>query len=209
MGINIPFITDKNTINYNVFSPTLSSMIILMKSNKIIKYKPYTNTMFAQNNLTFSNLTNGIEKIEFNETNPYYYRDNIYIKLNMINKILRKKKIKLEDIIKKGSYFSVLWISASGINIVNTSFLSFYFFNFNYIGSLIMKKEDYNWLSCISIKNGFKDFKNEYLKKAKFKENIILSCNEINLKNLFKYNINNFYFANDILKYFYNLLISK
>lgn len=209
MGMNIPFINNTNTLSHNVFIPTLSSMIILIKPNKIIKYKSYTNTMFAQKNLTFSNLSNDIIKIEFNETNPYYYRDTIDIKLNMINKLLGKKKIKLDDIIKKGSYFSVLWTSASGINIVNTSFLSFYSFDFNYIGSLVMKKDDYNWLSCITIHNGCKDFKNEYINKAKTIENFIQSCNETNLKNIIKQNINKYYFAYDVIRYFYNLLSSN
>lgn len=205
-GINIPFIKNADNLSHNVFIPTLSSMIILIKPNKIIKYKSYINTMFAQNNLTFSNLSNDIIKIEFNETNPYYFRDNIDIKLNKILKLLGKKKIKLDDIINKGSYLSVLWTSASGINIVNTSFLSFYSFDFNYIGSLIIKKEEYNWLSCLSISNRFKDFKNEYINKAKNIENFIHNCNETNLNNINKQNINTYYFAYDVIRYFYNLL---
>ena len=204
MGLNIPFIDDEYNLLHNTFNPSLSSMILLMKPKKIIKCKTFANNIFSKNNLTFSNLKDGTIKIEFKESNPYFNRNTIDSKINSIHKLLNLDQILLDDIVKNGSYFSILW-SGANYTCINTSFLSFYTYDFNYVGSLIMKKNDYKWLSCFSIEsNNYKDFKNEYFEKTKKIDNLIENCLKINLKDINNENIYN-YFDYDYIKYCYNL----
>ncbi len=202
-GLSIPFIKNDYNILHNIFNPTLSSIVLLIKSGKTCKNKIKINTGFFQNNITLTNLADDILRIEFNESNPYYFRETIESKLKLFNNFLGKKNLQLSDIIKKGSHFSILWTSTNH-SIIETSFLSFYTFDFNYIGSLIIKRDDSQWLSCLNSCNNcnnIRDFKNEYMEKTKIIENYIQTYNKssLNIKN--KENISNKYFANDYLKY--------
>ena len=204
LGLNIPYIDDEYKIRHNTFNPTLSSMILLIKPKSQKKYKTYSNMLYSQNNISLKSLKDGTIKIEFKESNPHYNRDTMNSKLDSIHKLLAKKEILLNDIIKEGSYFSILWSGSNYINI-NNSFLSFYTFDFNYIGSLIMKKNSYNWLSCFSIdENNYKNFKSDYFDKRKKIESFLESCMKINLKEIVKDDIYN-YFAYDYIKYCYDL----
>ena len=212
LGLNIPFINDDYNMIYNTFNPSLSSMILLINpkntNSNSKKHKTNSNNtnnkIYSQNNIALSYLKNGPIKIEFKESNPYFNRNTIESKLESIHKLLNKEQILIDDIVQKGSYFSILW-SGANYNNINTSFLSFYSLDFNYVGSLIMRKNDYKWLSCFSIgNNNYKDFRNEYIEKIKKIDNLIESCYEINLKNINKENIYN-YFAYDYIKYCYNL----
>ena len=127
--------------------------------------KPDTDSVMSA--IALSYLKNGPIKIEFKESNPYFNRSTIESKLESIHKLLNKEQILIDDIVQKGSYFSILW-SGANYNNINTSFLSFYSLDFNYVGSLIMRKAVYKWLSCFSIgNNNYKDFRNEYIEKIK------------------------------------------
>ena len=205
LGLNIPFINDEYNMIHNTFNPSLSSMILLMnpKNSNSKKNKTNSNKLYSQNNIALSKLKDGSIKIEFKESNPYFNRTTIDSKIESIHKLLNKEQILIDDIAPKGSYFSILW-SGANYNNINTSFLSFYTFDFNYVGSLIMRKNDYTWLSCFSIgSNNYKDYKNEYFEKIKKIDNLIESCLQINLKNINKENIYN-YFDYDYIKYCYN-----
>ena len=190
-GLNIPFISDNYLISNNIFNPTLSSMVLLIKSQKNNENKKF------KESISVTNIDKNIKKIEFNEKNPYYHRDTIDSKLKEIHKIIGKKKIKLNDIINKGSFFSILWTPADTNNVVS-SFLSFYTFDFKYIGTLIIKINEYKWLSCISLGTNYMNFKIEYLNKVQTILNYINnSYNEDIVCGKF--------FSSDYERYFYNL----
>ena len=179
-------------------------MILLMNPKKKKKFKSNPNKIYSQNNIYLSYLKDDKIKIEFKETNPYFNRNTIESKIESIHKLLSIEQILIDDIVKEGSYFSLLW-SGANYNNINTSFLSFYTFDFNYVGSLIMRKNDYKWLSCFSIgNNSYKDFKSEYFENIKNIDNLIENCLKIDLKNINKEDIYN-YFDYDYIKYYYNL----
>lgn len=188
-GLNIPFLSENYSITHNVFYPTLSSMILLIKSKKCYENK------LMNSSISISYLNKNIKKIEFNEKNPYYHRDTIDSKLKEIHKVIGKKKIKLNDIINKGSYFSILW-TPNDTNNIKSSFLSFYTFDLQYIGSLIIKNDEEMWLSCISLTNNFIDFKTDYLNKLKTISNFINA--------IYNNNTNEIFFSNDYRRYIYN-----
>ena len=171
LSINIPFLEKKGKIVHNIFNPTLSSMILMVKSNKIIDENMYKK--YLKKNFIVYSLPNNLIKIEFDEANPPYYRDTLDSKIKIIHKIIGKKRIALNDIIKEKSYFSILWTPADTYKI-NSSLLSFYSFDFKLIGSLIIKKNDKLWFTCFSnINNNYKNFKKDYINKVNIIENFI------------------------------------
>lgn len=160
--LNIPLLDKNGKISQNVFNGTLSSMVLIIKSNKVIDdniYKKYIKKKFY-----VCSLPNNLIKIEFDETNPPYYRDTLDSKIKIIHKIIGKKRFALDDIIKDKSYFCILWTPADTYKI-NSSFLSFYSFDYKLIGNLIIKPNDKLWFTSFNNKNNnyFKDFKKDYL----------------------------------------------
>lgn len=193
--LNIPFIEKDGKITYNAFNPTLSSITLVIKSYNKINEKIYKDYM--KNNFAIYLLPNELVKIEFNETKPPFYRDTLESKIKIIHKIIGKKRIALDDIIKDKSFFSILWSPVDTYKI-NSSFLSFYNFDFKLIGTLIIKRNDNMWFSAFTINNNnniiIKDFQKEYLINANNIENFIKDNSFVNEnKKLF--------FSNDYKRY--------
>ena len=196
--LDIPFIEKRGNIIYNIFNPTLSSMVLLIKSKKVIEES--INKKYMKENFTAYSLPDDYIKVEFDETNPPYNRDIIDSKIKIVHKMIGQKKIKLDKIDKDKSYFCILWTPADTYKI-NTSFLSYYTFDFKLIGILIIKRNDYNWFSSFSIgNNNIKDFKTDYLNKVNKVENFLKKCYQINGDN----NIERKFYSYDYKRYIYN-----
>jgi len=176
--LNIPYLDKKCNISYNIFNPTLSSMNLLIKSKNIIKEN--INTKSINNNFSLLYLSDDLIEIKFDEKDPPYNRDIIESKIDEIHKILGKKKILVDDIIKEKSYFSILWTPADTYKI-KTSFLSYYTFDFRLVGTLAIKVDDHAWFTLFcNNSNNYKDFKREYLSKVNTVENFIKKCHNVN-----------------------------
>ena len=176
--LNIPYLDKKGNISYNVFNPSLSSMNLILKKDKIKEEN--INKKYLKNNFTLNFISNELLKIEFDETNQPYNRDIIETKINILHKILGQKKITLDNIIKDNSYFSILWTPADTYKI-KSSFLSFYTFDFKLVGTVILRIDDYNWFTIFcNDMNNYKDFKKDYLNKVNIVESFLKKCNNIN-----------------------------
>ena len=176
--LNIPYLDKKGNVSYNVFNPTLSSMNLILKKDKIKEEN--INKKYLKNNFTLNFISNDLIKIQFDETNQPYNRDIIEAKINILHKILGQKKITLDNIIKDNSYFSILWTPADTYKI-KSSFLSFYTFDFKLVGTVILRIDDYNWFTIFcNDMNNYKDFKKEYLNKVNAVESFLKKCNSIN-----------------------------
>ena len=176
--LNIPYLDKKGNVSYNVFNPTLSSMNLILKKDKIKEEN--INKKYLKNNFTLNFISNDLIKIQFDETNQPYNRDIIEAKINILHKILGQKNITLDNIIKDNSYFSILWTPADTYKI-KSSFLSFYTFDFKLVGTVILRIDDYNWFTIFcNDMNNYKDFKKEYLNKVNAVESFLKKCNSIN-----------------------------
>ena len=176
--LNIPYLDKKGNVSYNVFNPTLSSMNLILKKDKIKEEN--INKKYLKNNFTLNFISNDLIKIQFDETNQPYNRDIIEAKINILHKILGQKNITLDNIIKDNSYFSILWTPADTYKI-KSSFLSFYTFDFKLVGTVILRLDDYNWFTIFcNDMNNYKDFKKEYLNKVNVVESFLKKCNNIN-----------------------------
>ena len=176
--LNIPYLDKKGNVSYNVFNPTLSSMNLILKKDKIKEEN--INKKYLKNNFTLNFISNDLIKIQFDETNQPYNRDIIEAKINILHKILGQKNITLDNIIKDNSYFSILWTPADTYKI-KSSFLSFYTFDFKLVGTVILRIDDYNWFTIFcNDMNNYKDFKKEYLNKVNVVESFLKKCNSIN-----------------------------
>ena len=196
--LDIPFLDKKGNIGHNIFNPTLSSMNLLIKSKYIKEEK--INKKYIKDNFSLINLSDDLIKIEFNESNPPYNRDIIEEKVNIVHKILGKKKILIDNIVKDNSYFSILWTPAD-THKIKSSFLSYYTFDFKLIGTLIIKLDDFNWFTTFcNDSNNFKDFKKEYLNKIKIVENFIKKCNNMNDEDNLDFKL----FSQDYKRFIYN-----
>ena len=196
--LNIPFLDKKGNISYNIFNPTLSSMNLLINSKNIREEN--INKKYIKDNFSLINISDDLIKIEFDETNPPYNRDIIESKINTVHKILGKKKILLDNIVKDKSYFSILWTPADTYKI-KSSFLSYYTFDFKLIGTLIIKLDDYSWFTIYcNDSNNCKDFKTEYLINISVVENFIKRCNNISDGD----NLEHKLFSHDYKRFIYN-----
>ena len=176
--LNIPYLDKKGNVSYNIFNPTLSSMNLILKKDKIKEEN--INKKYLKNNFSLNFISDDLIKIQFDETNQPYNRDIIETKINILHKILGQKQITLDNIIKDNSYFSILWTPADTYKI-KSSFLSFYTFDFKLIGTVILRIDDYNWFTIFcNDMNNYKDFKKEYLNKVNVVESFLKKCNNIN-----------------------------
>ena len=196
--LNIPFLDKKGNISHNIFNPTLSSMNLLIKSKNIKEEN--INKKYIKDNFSLIILSDDLIKIEFDENNPPYNRDIIEEKVNIVHKILGKKKILIDNIVNDNSYFSILWTPAD-THKIKSSFLSYYTFDFKLIGTLIIKLDDFNWFTTFcNDSNNFKDFKKEYLNKIKIVENFIKKCNNMNDEDNLDFKL----FSQDYKRFIYN-----
>ena len=189
LSLDVPFIEKNGSITYNFFNPTLSSMVLTVKKGRNERYS-FNDKWTSKENVKITYLPNNLIKYEFYESNPPYNRDILGIKMNNIYKSIGLKKLSLDKIIKDKSYFCLLW-SPGDTNKNNSSFLSYYSFEFKLLGSLILKNNDNKWFTSFSYNpNIYKDFKKDYLynvnKIKNFLENFDVKDGNIN-KNLLSF----------------------
>jgi hypothetical protein len=164
LSLEVPFIEKNGSVTNNFFNPTLSSMVLIVKKGK--NEREILKNNWAQENFKITSLPNSLIKYEFYESNPPYNRDILDTKMNNIYKSIGLKKLSLDKVIKDKSYFCLLW-SPGDTNKNNSSFLSYYSFDFKLLGSLILKNNDNSWFTSFSYNpNIYKDFKKDYLYKA-------------------------------------------
>ena len=197
-NLNIPFIEDRGNISSNSFNPTLSSMILLIKSKQKMNIK--LNKKYSKENYSIKYLPGSQIQIDFDENNPPYCREIITTKINIIEKILGKNKIYLSEVVNEKSFISLLWTPTDSSKI-NSSFLAYYSFNFRLIGIFIIKRNDYKWFTSFNINNGnMKNFKLDYMTQAENLDNFIKNCINYNEDNHFKKK----YYSHDHKRYIYN-----
>ena len=195
--LNVSLINKKGDIEYNAFSPTLSSMILLFKTKKIIPEN--VNKKYIKKNFTVYLLPDGYIKIDFDEESPPFNRESIDLKIKIIHQIIGKKRLTLDNIDKVKSYFSILW-TPSDSQKIGTSFLSFYSFDFKLIGILMDQKDEHNWLTPICINQedkNIRDFKQYYINNVNIVKNFIKNCEQNN-------NISKHFFSHDYKHYLFN-----
>ena len=200
LWLNIPFIDSKGKLYVNCFSPTLSSMLLVIKKNKEIKknlkhikskckkYHGFSYDTYEHNKKLF--------KIEFEEIKPLYKREILYNKIGKIKKIIGETKIKNKDIIIKNSYFSVLWSVKNDLNI-KSSFLTYYSFDFKLIGILIINPDYNQWMTAFSYKlSNYHDYKTDYEKNVEnvknMFQNLPIDKDDQHCENYFKYDYYNY-----------------
>jgi hypothetical protein len=200
LWLNIPFIDSRGKLYMNCFSPTLSSMLLVIKKNKDIKtclkniklkckkYRGFSYDTYDQNKKLF--------KIEFEEIKPLHNREILYKKIGKLKKIIGDTKIRNKDIMIKNSYFSVLWSVKNELNI-KSSFLAYYSFDFKLIGILIINLDYNQWMAAFSYKlTNYHDYKTDYEKnvanvKNMFK-NLAIDKDDQHCDNYFKYDYYNY-----------------
>ena len=209
LWLNIPFIDSRGKLYMNCFSPTLSSMLLVIKKNKDIKtclkniklkckkYRGFSYDTYDQNKKLF--------KIEFEEIKPLHNREILYKKIGKLKKIIGDTKIRNKDIMIKNSYFSVLWSVKNELNI-KSSFLSYYSFDFKLIGILIINLDYNQWMAAFSYKlTNYHDYKTDYEKnvanvKNMFK-NLAIDKDDQHCDNYFKYDYYNYLKSSKNLQY--------
>ena len=209
LWLNIPFIDSRGKLYMNCFSPTLSSMLLVIKKNKEIKtclkniklkckkYRGFSYDTYDQNKKLF--------KIEFEEIKPVHKREILYKKIGKLKKIIGDTKIRNKDIMIKNSYFSVLWSVKNELNI-KSSFLAYYSFDFKLIGILIINLDYNQWMAAFSYKlTNYHDYKTDYEKnvanvKNMFK-NLAIDKDDQHCDNYFKYDYYNYLKSSKNLQY--------
>ena len=209
LWLNIPFIDSRGKLYMNCFSPTLSSMLLVIKKNKDIKtclkniklkckkYRGFSYDTYDQNKKLF--------KIEFEEIKPLHNREILYKKIGKLKKIIGDTKIRNKDIMIKNSYFSVLWSVKNELNI-KSSFLAYYSFDFKLIGILIINLDYNQWMDAFSYKlTNYHDYKTDYEKnvanvKNMFK-NLAIDKDDQHCDNYFKYDYYNYLKSSKNLQY--------
>ena len=199
--LNIPFITKNGKLFMNCFSPTLSSMLLVLKINNKIKkdiknnckkFKGFRAETFEKNKK--------IMQLEFEEIKPIHKRELLYIKISKIKKILGEAKLKYKNILVKNSYFSILWSVTNNVE-NKSSFLAYYSFDFKLIGILILKLNYNNWMSPFSYKlDYYHDYKSEYEKNVqnvkKMFEELPIDKDDQHCDKYFKYDYYNYLKSN-------------
>ena len=209
LWLNIPFIDSRGKLYMNCFSPTLSSMLLVIKKNKDIKtclkniklkckkYRGFSYDTYDQNKKLF--------KIEFEEIKPLHNREILYKKIGKLKKIIGDTKIRNKDIMIKNSYFSVLWSVKNELN-SKSSFLAYYSFDFKLIGILIINPDYNQWMTAFSYKlTNYHDYKTDYEKnvanvKNMFK-NLAIDKDDQHCDNYFKYDYYNYLKSSKNLQY--------
>jgi hypothetical protein len=165
--LNIPYVTKKGKLYINCFSPSLSSMILVLKANKKVqkeikrnvkKFRGFTAETHEKNKK--------ILKIEFEEIKPIYQRELLYKKISKIKRIIGETNLRNKNVLIKNSYFSILWSVANNLDI-KSSFLAYYTFDFKLIGILILNLNYNHWMTPFSYKLvNYHDYKIEYEKNV-------------------------------------------
>ena len=202
LTLNVPFVTLKGKLFINCFSPSLSSMILVVKAKKNVrkqirdkckKFRGFRTEIYKVDNTK-------LLKIEFEEIKPVHKRELLYFKIMKIKKILQDAKLKNKDIMLKYSFFSVLW-SVSNNSENKSSFLAYYSFDFKLIGILIIKLNYNNWMTPFSYKlDNYHDYITEYennVKDVKKRfENLSINKDDNKYEKYFKHDYNNWIKSN-------------
>ena len=167
LHLNIPYVTKKGKLYINCFSPSLSSMILVVKASKKVKKEIITNIKkFRGFTAEIQEKNKNIIKIEFEEIKPIYQRELLYKKISKIKKILGETKLSNKNILINNSYFCILWAVTNNSEI-KSSFLAYYTFDFKLIGILIMNLNYNHWMTPFSYKlSNYHDYKIEYEKNV-------------------------------------------
>ena len=199
--LNIPYITKKGKLFINCFSPSLSSMLLVIKANKKIRKEIKNNCKKFRGFSTETYKNNKkLIKLEFEEIKPIYNRELLYKKIAKIKRIFGETKLKNKNILVNHSYFSVLWSVANNRDI-KSSFLAYYSFDFKLIGTLIINLNYNHWMTPFSYKlENFHDYKTEYEKnvenvKTMFK-NLSVDKDDDHCEKYFKYDYYNYLSSN-------------
>ena len=165
--LNIPFITKKGNLFMNCFSPSLSSMLLVLKANrKVLRDIKNNCTKYRGFSADIHEKNKRILKLEFEETKPVHKRELLYKKIVKIKKIFGEAKLKTKNVLIKNSYFSILWKVTNNINI-KSSFLAYYSFDFKLIGILILDLNYNHWMTPLSYKLvNYHDYKADYEKNV-------------------------------------------
>ena len=157
----IPYINEKGKLLFTEISPSLSSMRLVLKTQKNIlkKLKKQKNTNFH-----IKKVKDDIIIIEYDNNILQSERDLLYIQMNEIIKIIGDNKLLFKNILYDKSYFCILW-SFTDSQLVHSSFLAYYSFDLKLIGVFIINLNISQWFSSFSFNyDYFKDFKKEYKK---------------------------------------------
>ena len=156
----IPYINEKGKLLFTEISPSLSSMRLVIKTQKKIIKK----LKKQKSNFQIKKEKDDIIKIEYDKNILQSERDLLYIQMNEIIKVIGDNKLLFKDILYDKSYFCILW-SFTDSKLVRSSFLAYYSFDFRLIGIFIINLDTPQLLSSFSFNyEYFKDFKKEYNK---------------------------------------------
>ena len=190
--LNIPFITKKGNLFVNCLSPSLSSMLLVLKAKrKVIRDIKNNCKKFRGFSADVNEKNKKILKLEFEEIKPAHKRELLYKKIIKIKKILGEARLKTRNVLIKNSYFSILWTITNNIN-TKSSFLAYYSFDFKLIGILILNLNYNHWMTPFSYKlENYHDYKTEYEKNVenvkKMFENLPIDKDDDHCDNYFKY----------------------
>ena len=203
--LNIPYISKKGNLFINCFSPSLSSILLVIKANNKIKKEIKNNCKKFRgfSTETYKNHKK-IIKLEFEEIKPIYQRELLYKKIAKIKRILGEAKLKYKNILIKNSYFSILWSVANNMDI-KSSFLAYYSLDFKLIGILIMNLNYNHWMTPFSYNlENYHDYKIDYEKNVENVKNMFKNLSidkDDDYKKYFKYDYYNYLRSNKTSNY--------
>ena len=156
----IPYINEKGKLLFTEISPSLSSMRLVLKTQKNIIKK----LKKQKSNFHIKKAKEDIIIIEYDKNIIQSERDLLYIQMNEIIKVIGDNKLLFKNILYDKSYFCILW-SFTNSQLVHSSFLAYYSFDLKLIGIFIINVNTPQWFSSFSFNyDYFKDFKKEYNK---------------------------------------------
>ena len=174
LSLNIPFINKKGNILNCELIPTLNSFKLILKAGKKIE-----TTKQKNNNYTIIKINKDLLKIEYEEHKPSHQRDLLYNKIYEIKQIIGENKYFLENVLIDKSYFCILW-SFTNTQIIHSSFLAYYSFDFKLIGIMFNNLNLGQFLSSFSSDiDNYQDYKKEYDKNI---ENIKTFINNLTIE---------------------------
>ena len=206
LNLNIPYITKKGKLFINCFSPSLSSMILVIKANKKVQREIKKNIKkFRGFTAETQEKNKNIIKLEFEEIKPIYQRELLYKKISKIKRILGETKLRNKNVLIKNSYFSILWSVTNNLD-VKSSFLAYYTFDFKLIGILIMNLNYNHWMTPFSYKLvNYHDYKIEYEKNVenvkKMLKDLPIDKDDDHCDKYFKYDYYNYLKSNKTNNY--------
>jgi hypothetical protein len=206
LNLNIPYITKKGKLYINCFSPSLSSMILVIKTNKKVQREIKKNIKkFRGFTAETQEKNKNIIKLEFEEIKPIYQRELLYKKISKIKRILGETKLRNKNVLIKNSYFSILWSVTNNLD-VKSSFLAYYTFDFKLIGILIMNLNYNHWMTPFSYKLvNYHDYKIEYEKNVenvkKMLKDLPIDKDDDHCDKYFKYDYYNYLKSNKTNNY--------